>query len=113
MTSTPLNTTSPELAPHDHVALIRQATALQAAIKSMQLELDACKAQLNLLHNDGSIPDKLSTPYGTATLTTRVTHQYSAAVKQLQEMEILEGIAIKKVSSSWTIRPATPEQLDF
>lgn len=106
MTSTPLTTTTPE-------ALIRQATALQAAIKSMQAELDECKAGIQAHYDNGSIPDKLSTPYGTATLTTRTTHQYSAAVKQLQEMEILEGVATKKVSSSWTIRPATPEQLDF
>jgi hypothetical protein len=34
-------------------------------------------------------------------------------VKQLQEMEILEGVATKKVTSSWTVRPASPEQPDF
>jgi hypothetical protein len=106
MTSTQLNTTSPE-------ALIRQYVALQAAIKSMQAELDECKAGLQAHYDNGDIPDKLTTPYGSATLTTRSSWTYSAAVKQLQELEQLEGVATKKTSSSWTIRPATPEQLDF
>ena len=106
MTSTQLKTTSPE-------ALVRQITALQGAIKSMQAELDECKAGLQAHYDNGDIPDKLSTPYGSATLTTRTSWAYSSAVKQLQEMEQLEGVATKKLSSSWTIRPATPEQLDF
>jgi hypothetical protein len=106
MTSTPLNTTSPE-------ALVRQITALQGAIKSMQAELDECKAGLQAHFDNGDITDKLSTPYGSATLTTRTSWVYSAAIKQAQEMEQLEGIATKKTSTSWTIRPATPEQLDF
>jgi len=106
MTSTLPNTTTPE-------ALVRQITALQAAIKSMQAELDECKAGLQAHYDNGDITDKLSTPYGSATLTQRSSWAYSPAVKHLQELEQLEGIATKKVSSSWTIRPVTPEQPDF
>jgi hypothetical protein len=93
-------------APED---LVRQCTALQAAIKSMQADLDACKLDLQAHYELGTIPDKLSTPYGSATLVTRVTHTYSPAVKQLQDLEILEGIATKKTSASWTIKAAKPE----
>jgi hypothetical protein len=99
-------TTSPE-------SLVAFITAEMAQIKVSQARIEEWKAELQQHYVNGDITDKLSTPYGTATLTTRVTHQYSAAVKQLQEMEILEGIATKKTSSSWTIRPATTDQPDF
>ena len=106
MTSTPLNTTSPE-------ELIKEIDRCNRAIKAYQTIIDECKAGLQAHYDNGDITDKLSTPYGSATLTTRSTWTYSPAIKQAQEMEILEGIATKKTSSSWTIRPATPEQLDF
>lgn len=101
-----MNTTSPE-------ALIRQYVALQADIKRLQAELDECKAGLQAHYDLGTITDKLTTPYGSATLTTRTSWTYSPAIKQAQEMEQLEGVATKKTSSSWTIRSATPEQPDF
>jgi len=106
MTSTLHNTTTPE-------ELIKEIDRCNRAIKAYQLIIDECKAGLQAHYDNGTITDKLSTPYGSATLTTRTSWAYSSAVKQLQEMEILEGVATKKTSSSWTIRPATPEQLDF
>jgi hypothetical protein len=99
-------TTNPE-------TLIAYISAAQAQIKNTQSDIDAWKAELHSQFDAGLIPDKLSTPHGSATLTTRTSWSYSAAVKQLQEMEILDGIATKKTSSSWTIRPATTEQPDF
>jgi hypothetical protein len=99
-------TTSPD-------SLIAFITSAQAQIKATQAHIDACKLQLQALYETGDIPDKISTPYGSATLTTRTSWVYSAAIKQAQEMEQLEGVATKKTTSSWTIRPATPEQPDF
>ena len=92
-------------APEDLVAFIASA---QAQSKALASDIDAWKAELQSHFDNGTITDKLSTPYGSATLVSRVTHTYSPAVKQLQEMEILEGIATKKVSSSWTIRALNP-----
>jgi len=94
-------------------SLVAFITAEMAQIKASQARIEDWKAELQQHYDSGDITDKLSTPYGTATLTTRTTHQYSAAVRQLQEMEILEGVATKKITASWTIRPATPEQPDF
>jgi len=96
-------TTSPD-------TLIAFITSAQAQIKATQAHIDACKLQLQALYETGEIPDKLSTPFGSATLTQRSTWAYSSAVRQLQELEQLEGIATKKTSSSWTIRPVADEQ---
>jgi len=95
------------------IDIVDAIVGFQNEIKRLQTDVDQLKARLVALHQEGLIPDKLSTPYGSATLTTRTSWTYSAAIKQAQEMEILEGVATKKTSSSWTIRPATPEQLDF
>jgi len=93
--------------------LIAYITAAQAQAKALAADIDAWKAELQAQFDAGLITDKLSTPFGSATLTQRSSWVYSAAVKQAQEMEQLEGIATKKTSTSWTIRPATPEQPDF
>jgi hypothetical protein len=97
----------------DPETLIACITCAQAQIKTIQSDIDAWKAELQAQFDAGLITDKLTTPFGSATLTTRTSWTYSPAIKQAQEMEILEGIATKKTSSSWTIRPATPEQPDF
>ena len=96
--------------PENLVAFI---SAEMAQIKASQERIENWKAELQQLYDDGTITDKLSTPYGSATLTTRSSWAYSSAVKQLQELEQIEGVATKKTSSSWTIRPATPEPLPF
>jgi cell division septum initiation protein DivIVA len=95
------------------IDIVDAIVGFQNEIKRLQTDVDQLKARLVALHQEGLIPDKLNAVYGSATLTTRTSWAYSAAVKQLQEMEQLEGVATKKTSSSWTIRPATPEQLDF
>lgn len=93
--------------------LVGYITTALAQIKAIQSDIEGWKAELTAHHEAGTIPDKLSTPFGTATLTQRTTWAYSSAVRQLQELEQLEGVATKKLSSSWTIRPATSEQPDF
>ena len=93
--------------------LVAYITSAQSEIKLLQQAIDSWKSHLSRLHDEGTIPDKLSTPHGTATLTSRSTWTYSTAVKQLQELEQLDGLATKKTSTSWTVKAATPEQLDF
>jgi len=97
----------------DPAQLIAYITAAQAQAKSLAADIDAWKAELQQHFDNGLISDKLSTPFGSATLTTRSTWSYSPAVKQLQELEQLDGLATKKVSSSWTVKAATPELPDF
>jgi hypothetical protein len=93
--------------------LVAYITSAQAQAKSLAADIDAWKAELQALYASGAIPDKLSTPFGSATITTRSTWTYSPAVKQLQELEQLDGSATKKITASWTIRPITTEQPDF
>jgi len=97
----------------DPAQLVAFITTAQAQAKSLAADIDAWKAELQALYDSGNITDKLSTPFGSATLTTRSTWAYSPAVKQLQELEQLDGLATKKTSTSWTIRPITTEQPDF
>jgi hypothetical protein len=99
-------TTSPD-------QLIAYITTAQAQAKSLAADIDAWKAELQALYDSGNITDKLSTPFGSATLTTRSTWTYSPAVRALQELEQLDGLATKKTSSSWTVKAATPELPDF
>lgn len=90
-----------ELSPED---LIYLAVSAQASISNCKAFLDGIRERLNSFRELGVIDDKLSCPAGTATLQTRETYSYSSAVKELQDMEILEGIAKKKTTASWTIR---------
>ena len=89
--------------------LIYLATQTQQSIKELTTFLDNIRSRLTNFRDLGIIDDKLSTDYGSATLITRTTYSYSPAVKQLQELEVLEGIATKKTSASWTIRGPKPD----
>jgi hypothetical protein len=84
--------------------LIYLATQTQSSINELKTFLDNIRARLTNFRDLGIIDDKLSTDYGSATLVTRTSWTYSEAVKQLQELEQLEGIACKKTSASWTIK---------
>ena len=86
--------------------LIYLATQTQQSIKELTTFLDNIRSRLTNFRDLGIIDDKLSTDYGSATLITRTSWTYSSAVKELQELEVLEGIATKKTSASWTIRAA-------
>jgi len=89
--------------------LIYLATQTQSSIAELKTFLDNIRARLTNFRDLGIIDDKLSTDYGSATLVTRTTYSYSPAVKQLQELEVLEGIATKKTSATWTIRAPKPQ----
>lgn len=80
---------------------IREA---QADINKLEAIIADNKAQLQELYDEGLIVDTLTHDGITAKLTQRKTWQYTPAVKQLQEIEQLEGLATQKVSSSWTVR---------
>ena len=93
--------------PPDH--LIYLATQTQQSINELKTFLDNIRARLTNFRDLGIIDDKLSTDYGSATLITRTSWTYSEAVKQLQELEQLEGVATKKTSAAWTIRAPKPQ----
>ena len=103
-TSTPLSTPTDCLEDLSPDQLIYLATQTQSSIKELTTFLDNIRSRLTNFRDLGIIDDKLSTDYGSATLVTRTSWTYSSAVKELQELEQLEGIATKKTSASWTIK---------
>ena len=102
--STPLATPTDCLEDLTPTQLIYLATQTQSSIKELTTFLDNIRARLSNFRDLGIIDDKLSTDYGSATLVTRTSWTYSEAVKQLQELEQLEGVATKKTSAAWTIK---------
>ena len=80
---------------------IREA---QTEIARQQALIDEHKLHLQDLLDEGLITDTVSHDGITAKVQQRKTWQYSPAVKELQDMEQLEGIATQKVTSSWTVR---------
>lgn len=80
---------------------IREA---QTDIARQQALIDEHKLHLQDLLDEGLITDTVSHDGITAKIQQRKTWQYSPAVKELQDMEQLEGIATQKVTSSWTVR---------
>ena len=101
MTLTPLNTTTPNLTTVDILFRIRER---QQQIAMLQQLNDSDKITLEVLYTEGSISGKISTANISATRSTRTSYTYSPAVKQLQEMEVIDGIATPKQTISWTIR---------
>ena len=80
---------------------IRERQEQIAALESLNKQ---DKLALEDLFTIGDITDKLSSNGVSATRTIRTTWTYSPAIKQLQELEQLEGIATQKQSVSWTVR---------
>ena len=101
MTLTPLNTTTVELPTDTLILRIRER---QQQIDALKKLIDSDKITLESRFLEGSITDKLSTKNVSATRSTRTSYTYSQAVKQLQEMEVIDGIATPKQTVSWTIR---------
>lgn len=81
----------------------------QCEIKELQVLIDMHKEHLQDLFEEGLIPDNVSHDGINAKIQQRKTWQYSPAIKELQDMEQVEGIATQKVSSSWTVRFSNPE----
>ena len=103
MASTPLDTTTVELPTDTLILRIRER---QQQIDALKKLIDNDKITLESRFLEGSITDKLSTKNVSATRSTRTSYTFSPAVKQLQEMEVIDGIATPKQTVSWTIRSA-------
>ena len=103
MALTPLNTTTVELPTDTLILRIRER---QQQIDALKKLIDNDKVTLESRFLEGSITDKLSTKNVSATRSTRTSYTYSPAVKQLQEMEVIDGIATPKETVSWIIRSA-------
>ena len=101
MTLTPLNTTTVEVPTDTLILRIRER---QQQIDALKQLIDSDKITLESRFLEGTITDKLSTKNVSATRVTRTSYTYSPAIKQLQEMEVIDGIATPKTSISWTIR---------
>ena len=101
MASNPLSTTTVELPTDTLILRIRER---QQQIDALKKLIDNDKVTLETRFLEGSITDKLSTKNISATRSTRTSYSYSPAVKQLQEMEVIDGIATPKETVSWTIR---------
>ena len=101
MASNPLSTTIVELPTDTLILRIRER---QQQIDALKKLIDNDKVTLETRFLEGSITDKLSTKNISATRSTRTSYSYSPAVKQLQEMEVIDGIATPKETVSWTIR---------
>ena len=101
MASNLLNTTTVELPTDTLILRIRERSQQIEALKKL---IDSDKITLESRFLEGSISDKLSTENVSATRSTRTSYTYSSAVKQLQEMEVIEGVATAKQTISWTIR---------
>ena len=74
-----------------------------------EADIQNCKDVLTLMRAEGLINDTVESDDLKLTWTTRSTWQYSSAVKQLQQMEQIEGVATKKQSSSWTAKQLSPK----
>ena len=101
MTLTPLNTTTVELPTDTLILRIRER---QQQIDALKKLIDSDKITLESRFLEGSISDKLSTKNVSATRSTSTRYTFSPAVKQLKEMEVIDGIATSKEVVSWTIR---------
>ena len=99
-------TQQPSLTPDD--VLDRLAAAINRKADAEQ-EISNCKEVLTLMRAEGLINDTLESDDLKLTWTTRSTWQYSNAVKSLQQMEQIEGVATKKQSSSWTAKQLSPK----
>jgi hypothetical protein len=102
-TSTPL-TTSPAVA-----TLLISIREAQCQIAELQALIDEHKLHLQDLFEEGLISESVSHDGITAKIQQRKTWQYSPAVKELQDMEQVEGVATQKVSSSWHVRFTSSE----
>ena len=88
--------------------LDRLSAAIQRKAEA-DADIQNCKEVLSLMRAEGLINDTVESDDLKLTWTTRSTWTYSPAVKQLQQMEQVEGLATKKISESWTAKPIKPK----
>ena len=97
-------TTSPAVA-----TLLISIREAQCQIAEWQALIDQHKAHLQDLFDEGLIGDSVSHEGISAKIQQRKIWQYSPAIKELQDMEQVDGTAIQKMSTSWTVRFSKPE----
>ena len=95
--------TVPPLTPDDIVDLLAKAITRKSEAEE---EIATLREMLALLRKQGVIGDELSHPELTLKWQTRSSWVYSAAVKQVQQMEQAEGVATKKTTEGWVVRKA-------
>ena len=88
--------------------LILRIRERQQQIDALKQLIDSDKITLESRFLEGAITDKLSTKNVSATRVTRTSWEYNdetkTAIKQLQEMAVVDGIATPKQSTAWVIR---------
>jgi hypothetical protein len=86
---------------------------LQEDIAHKEALIKEHKAIIAELHDAGLIPDAISFGNISAALVSRKTWEHSPAlvekIKHLKEMEIDDGSATQKVTTSWTVRLKAPQ----
>ena len=97
----------PPLTPDDIVDLLAKAITRKSEAEE---EITTLREMLALLRKQGVIGDELSHPELTLKWQTRSSWVYSAAVKQVQQMEQAEGVATKKTTEGWVVRKAPSPQ---
>ena len=97
----------PPLTPDDIVDLLAKAITRKSEAEE---EIATLREMLALLRKQGVIGDELSHPELTLKWQTRSSWVYSAAVKQVQQLEQIEGIATKKTTEGWVVRKASSPQ---
>ena len=99
-------TQPPSLTPDDVLDRLSAAIERKAAAEQ---EISNCKEVLTLMRAEGLINDSVESddlkPHLDNTLNLAILN----AVKSLQDMEKIEGIATKKQSSSWTAKQLNPK----
>lgn len=99
--------TSEPLSPDDILDLLAKAIIRKSEAEE---DISTLREMLALLRKQGIIGDELSHPELTLKWQTRSSWVYSAAVKQVQQMEQAEGVATKKTTEGWVVRKAPSPQ---
>ena len=90
--------------PIDINDLMRRYAELDAQERHAREGKQEIKHVLSAFHDQGLVADKFSAHGYIGALTRHTTYTYTKAVKELQDMEKLEGLATQKTSTSWTLR---------
>ena len=99
--------TVPPLTPDDIVDLLAKAITRKSEAEE---EITTLREMFAVMRKDGIIGDEVIHPKFTLKWQTRSSWVYSAAVKQVQQMEQAEGVATKKTTEGWVVRKAPSPQ---
>ena len=80
------------------------------SFEQLKEDIETIREMFAVMRKDGIISDEVIHPKFTLKWQTRSSWVYSAAVKQVQQLEQVEGIATKKTSEGWVVRKASAPQ---